>query len=108
MNLAYVKYEKPMRERYQARGLTVTGRVRVNRRHPKLDGLSRKEYHRQHMDWWRHRSRMKSCVIVALRYIASSPAPEHGGFHLEAVRTARRAIREIQRLRRKLKRLNSH
>jgi hypothetical protein len=34
-----------------------------------------------------------------LRYIAASPAREHGGFHPEAVRTAKSALRLIARLR---------
>lgn len=44
-------------------------------------------------------------LLDALRYIANSPAREHGGFHPSAVLTAKRAIREILRLRRKLKRI---
>jgi hypothetical protein len=38
-------------------------------------------------------------VIADLQYIADSPAPEHGGFHPNAVQTAKAAIDEIHRLR---------
>jgi hypothetical protein len=39
-------------------------------------------------------------VISWLKYIAESPDRQSGGFHLNAVTTAKSALREIRRLRR--------
>ncbi len=39
--------------------------------------------------------------VCGLRYIARSPKQENGGFHLGAVATAKAALREIFRLRRR-------
>lgn len=36
MNFAYIKYEKPMRERYKALGLTTRGKERKYKAHPEL------------------------------------------------------------------------
>lgn len=38
-------------------------------------------------------------LVSALRYIADSPPPEHGGFNPQTVLIAREAIREIGALR---------
>lgn len=46
-------------------------------------------------------------VLSALRYIADSPAREHGGFHGEAAVAARDAIAEIERLRAEIKELRA-
>jgi hypothetical protein len=44
-------------------------------------------------------------IIERLKYIAESPSEEFGGFHAEAIATARDAITEITRLRAALFRL---
>lgn len=38
-------------------------------------------------------------ATASLQYIADSPSPEHGGFHPQAVQTAKDALVEIHRLR---------
>lgn len=53
MNASYIKYEKPMRDRRVARGLTARGTKRINRFHPELHGLILKDYHRRFMQEWR-------------------------------------------------------
>jgi len=45
-------------------------------------------------------------VLAGLRYIASSPPRERGGFHPNAVATAKAALRLIARLRRDAKAAN--
>ncbi len=42
-------------------------------------------------------------TIEGLKYIASSPPRENGGFHPEAVKTAKAALRLIARMRRALR-----
>ena len=46
--------------------------------------------------------RCEGSPICGLRYIASSPSKEHGGFAPEAIATAKAALREIYRLRAKV------
>ena len=45
----------------------------------------------------------KTLAERGLRYIADSPPTEHSGFHPEAVRTAKAALRLIARLRRRIR-----
>ena len=41
----------------------------------------------------------KADVIRGLQYIADSPEQKYGGFHINAVTTAKNALKEIRRLR---------
>jgi hypothetical protein len=50
---------------------------------------------------------MNNELIERLQYIADSPDREHGGFHAEAVQTAKDAIAELTALREFVASLNS-
>lgn len=56
------------------------------------------------VELWMANEKAKCDVLAELKYIAASPLPEHGGFHPQVVLTAKRAIREIRKLKGLLKR----